>query len=99
VNTPMELALARQRMDSAAEKREIRVQYYALLREQAGRRDESVETLARTPGELFRELSTRHHFTLQPPMLKVAVNAQFRDWTHPLASGDVVVFIPPVAGG
>ena len=59
----------------------------------------SVETAARTPGELFRELSTRHHFTLQPAMLKVAVNAEFQDWTHPLASGDTVVFIPPVAGG
>ena len=99
VNTPVELALARQRVEPATEKRAIRVQYYALLREQAGRRDESVETAARTPVELFRELSNRHHFTLQPAMLKVAVNAQFQDWTHPLASGDVVVFIPPVAGG
>ena len=99
VNTPADLAIARQRVDSPAATREIRVQYYALLREQAGRRDESVATAARTPGELFRELSNRHHFTLQPAMLKVAVNAQFRDWTHPLASGDVVVFIPPVAGG
>jgi molybdenum cofactor guanylyltransferase len=99
VNTPDELAIARERVGSTAEKREIRVQYYALLREQAGRRDESVETSARTPGELFRELSKRHHFTLQPAMLKVAVNARFEEWTHPLAKGDVVVFIPPVAGG
>jgi molybdenum cofactor guanylyltransferase len=99
VNTPDELAMARARVGAAAEKREIRVQYYALLREQAGRRDESVETSARTPGELFSELSNRHHFTLQPAMLKVAVNARFEEWTHPLASGDVVVFIPPVAGG
>ncbi len=97
VNTPDELASARARVDAAP--REIRVQYYALLREQAGRRDESVVTAAGTPGELFRELSNRHHFTLLPEMLKVAVNAEFRDWTHPLASGDVVVFIPPVAGG
>jgi molybdenum cofactor guanylyltransferase len=97
VNTPDELASARARVGAVP--REIRVQYYALLREQAGRRDESVVTAAGTPGELFRELSNRHHFTLLPEMLKVAVNAEFRDWTHPLASGDVVVFIPPVAGG
>jgi molybdopterin converting factor small subunit len=32
-------------------------------------------------------------------MLRVAVNDEFRDWTVPLASGDRVVFIPPVAGG
>jgi molybdopterin-guanine dinucleotide biosynthesis protein A len=99
VNTPDELAIARKRVESATAPREIRVQYYALLREQAGRRDETVETTAGTPGELFRELSNRHHFTLQPEMLKVAVNAEFRDWSHPLAKGDVVVFIPPVAGG
>ena len=99
VNTPDELAAARLRTGAAIAPREIRVQYYALLREQAGRRDETVSTAASTPGELFRELSHRHHFTLQPEMLKVAVNAEFRDWSHPLAKGDVVVFIPPVAGG
>jgi molybdopterin-guanine dinucleotide biosynthesis protein A len=99
VNTPDELALARRRAASGSATREIRVQYYALLREQAGRRDETVATAAGTPGELFRELSSRHHFTLEPKMLKVAVNAEFRDWSHPLANGDVVVFIPPVAGG
>lgn len=99
VNTPEDLVAARRRVESAADSRPIHVQYFAILREQAGRRDESVQTAARTPDELFRELSNRHHFTLQPAMLKVAVNAEFRDWSHPLASGDVVVFIPPVAGG
>ncbi len=32
-------------------------------------------------------------------MLRVAVNAEFGDWQQPLADGDAVVFIPPVAGG
>jgi molybdopterin converting factor small subunit len=32
-------------------------------------------------------------------MLKVAINAEFGDWAQPLAEGDTVVFIPPVAGG
>jgi molybdopterin synthase sulfur carrier subunit len=27
------------------------------------------------------------------------VNAEFSDWSRPLADGDEVVFIPPVAGG
>jgi molybdopterin-guanine dinucleotide biosynthesis protein A len=39
VNTPDELAAARQRVEGAAPTREIRVQYFALLREQAGRSD------------------------------------------------------------
>jgi molybdopterin-guanine dinucleotide biosynthesis protein A len=97
VNTPDELAAARERAGLAPQ--EIRVQYFALLREQAGRRDETLSTRARTPDELFRELTARHHFTLTPDMLKVAVNSEFREWSHPLKSGDAVVFIPPVAGG
>jgi molybdopterin-guanine dinucleotide biosynthesis protein A len=79
--------------------REIRVQYYALLREQAGRSAETVVTSARTPRELYSELSARHPFTLPAEMLRVAINAEFGEWTQPLAPGDAVVFIPPVAGG
>ena len=79
--------------------REIRVQYYALLREQAGRSAETVMTEARTPRELYAELGKRHPFTLPAEMLRVAINAEFGEWSQPLAPGDAVVFIPPVAGG
>jgi molybdenum cofactor guanylyltransferase len=77
----------------------ITVQYYAVLREQAGTSAETVTTEARTPGELYAELRKRHPFSLAPEMLRVAVNAEFGDWSQPLAEGDAVVFIPPVAGG
>jgi molybdopterin-guanine dinucleotide biosynthesis protein A len=101
VNTPQELAaaLAASGGSNTANPRELRVQYFALLREQAGRRDEAVSTRAATPRELFAELSSRHHFTLSPDHLKVAVNTEFADWSRPLKAGDTVVFIPPVAGG
>jgi molybdopterin-guanine dinucleotide biosynthesis protein A len=79
--------------------RAIRVQYYALLREQAGRSDETVTTGASTPRELYTELCARYPFTLPAEMLRVAINAEFGEWTHPLKAGDSVVFIPPVAGG
>jgi len=79
--------------------REIRVQYYALLREQAGRSDEILSTRSRTPRELYAELRSRYPFTLPVEMLRVAVNAEFGDWAQPLEAGDAVVFIPPVAGG
>ena len=46
--------------------REIRVQYYALLREQAGRSDETLHTRARTPRELYVELRAKYPFTLPP---------------------------------
>lgn len=77
----------------------IRVQYFALLREQAGRSEEALETRARTPRDLYEELRGRHPFTLPPDLLRVAVNAEFGDWSQPLLDGDAVVFIPPVAGG
>jgi len=82
-----------------ASTRTLRVQYFALLREQAGRSDESLSTSARTPAELYAELTTKYGFTLPHEMLKVAVNAEFGDWNQPLQGGDAVVFIPPVAGG
>ncbi len=79
--------------------RRIEVQYYALLREQAGRSAETVTTVARTPRELYEELRQRHPFSLPAELLRVAVNAEFGDWSQPLGEGDAVVFIPPVAGG
>ncbi|HYJ39496.1 MAG TPA: MoaD/ThiS family protein [Steroidobacteraceae bacterium] len=79
--------------------RTIRVQYYALLREQAGRSDETLTTSARDARELYMELSQRYAFTLPAEMLRVAINAEFGEWSQPLEAGDAVVFIPPVAGG
>jgi molybdopterin-guanine dinucleotide biosynthesis protein A len=78
---------------------QLRVQYYALFREQAGRSEEMLETSAATPAELYSELQARHPFKLAREQLKVAVNSDFSDWNATLASGDTVVFIPPVAGG
>lgn len=77
----------------------IRVQYFALLREQAGRSTETLVTRARTPRELYAELAARYPFTLPTAMLRVAINAEFGDWEKTLEAGDSVVFIPPVAGG
>jgi molybdopterin-guanine dinucleotide biosynthesis protein A len=105
VNTPEEYGSAmntfasQENRPSASAGKTIRVQYFALLREQAGRSDESITTQARTPRELFDELKARYPFTLGPEMLRVAVNTEFGEWSQPLADGDTVVFIPPVAGG
>jgi molybdopterin-guanine dinucleotide biosynthesis protein A len=92
-------ALTPDERPSATAAREIRVQYYALLREQAGRSCETLATRARTARELYAELGARHPFTLPAEMLRVAINGEFADWTQPLNAGDAVVFVPPVAGG
>jgi sulfur-carrier protein len=77
----------------------VTLQYFAQLREQAGASGEQVKTTAGSLRALYTELGVRHGFSLPPDALKVAVNAQFSDWSRPLCDGDVVVFIPPVNGG
>ena len=104
VNTPDEhdaaaALLSNKASDSNAEAKALRVQYFAVLREQAGRREEAIETRARTAADLYEELKHRYGFQLSAVQLKVALNNEFSDWQTPLKSGDAVVFIPPVAGG
>lgn len=77
----------------------ITLQYFAVLREQAGCSEERMTTTAATPAELYDEASRKHGFTLPMSMLRVAVNEEFCDWSTPLEQNDRVVFIPPVAGG
>ena len=99
VNTPEEYGSAMSTFAPEGASKQIRVQYFALLREQAGRSDEQLTTTAHTPRDLYNELRKRYPFSLAPEMLRVAVNTEFGDWSQPLSDGDAVVFIPPVAGG
>jgi molybdopterin-guanine dinucleotide biosynthesis protein A len=97
VNTPDEHQQAHtQLMDHTIE---LQLQYFAILREQAGKRSETLQTNAATPAQLYAELKQRYGFTLAITQLKVAINNEFCDWQQPLKAADVVTFIPPVAGG
>ena len=77
---------------------QIRVEYFAILREHVGKSAEELHTTASTAGALFDELDSRDAF---PSMarIKVAINDEFSDWDATLSDGDSIVFIPPVAGG
>jgi molybdopterin-guanine dinucleotide biosynthesis protein A len=105
INTPAEYGAAMDQVtahgssEANAQSKHITVQYYALLREQAGRREEAVTTTAPTPRELYAELAGRYPFSLAANVLRVAINSEFGEWSAPLKDGDAVVFIPPVAGG
>ena len=77
----------------------VEVQYYALLREQAGRTHERLETRAATAAALYAELRARYAFTLGVAQLRVAIDGEFAEWDAVLRDGARVVFIPPVAGG
>lgn len=77
----------------------LHIQYYALLREQAGRSRDSIQTTATTPAAVYEELRERYGFTLLRDQLRVAIDGEFSDWQAPLSDGAELVFIPPVAGG
>lgn len=77
----------------------LRLKYFALLREERGLSSETVESAARTPRDLYAELSARYGFSLPADRITVAVNERFAGWDVALAPQDEIVFIPPVAGG
>ncbi len=106
VNTPEEydrasdlIAAASCREPTRFNVMQLKIQYFALMREQSGRSEETLETAAATAADLYAELKARYGFTLPRDQLKVAVNSEFAPWSRRLAAGDAVVFIPPVAGG
>ena len=76
-----------------------RLLYFASLADCAGCAGESRDSGARTPRELYAEVSMAHGFALPPQRLRVAVNGAFVAWDHALADRDEVVFLPPVSGG
>lgn len=79
----------------------VEVLFFAAARERAGAERESVQLAeAATVGALADDLAARHP-ALAPllPRLRFAVNQAFAPPTRPLADGDEVALIPPVAGG
>jgi molybdopterin converting factor subunit 1 len=82
-----------------AEGTTVQVQYFATLREEAGQSEEALQTGAATVAGLYEELAARHGFSVPAEDLRVAVNDDFADWDTALDANDLVVFIPPVAGG
>lgn len=97
INTPDEHLQALRTMN--AQPITLHVQYFALFREQAGKRYEIVQSVAHSPALLYSELQQRYGFKLTMNQLKVAINNEFSDWHVTLKPDDHVAFIPPVAGG
>lgn len=81
---------------------EVRVQYFAAARDLAGRAEETVtlEPDVRNAGDLLRALGERHG-RLAPLLhrMRVAINGEFTTLDAPLADGDELALLPPVAGG
>ena len=77
----------------------IEVTYFAMLREQRGISTEQIETETHTAEELYQEVANRYDFTLDRSLVRAAINGVFVPMATPLKDGDIVVLMPPVAGG
>jgi len=77
----------------------LTLEYFAILREIADTKSESVVTDVANVVQLYREMQERHAWPLLPEQVGFAINGKFVPATTELHDGDHVVFIPPVAGG
>ena len=78
----------------------VTIRYFALLRDLAGKAGEAVEIdQGETAARVYLRLAEQYGFPLGLADIRVAVNDDFSTTDHPLAAGDRLVFIPPVAGG
>jgi molybdopterin converting factor small subunit len=78
----------------------LAIQYFGLLAERRGLSEECVVVaLSSTPAEVYQSLDTKHQLRLVISDLRAAVNDAFVPWSHALADGDRVAFLPPMSGG
>ena len=77
----------------------IKIQYFAALREITGCADETLLVqIDSTPGTVYQTLNDQYDLPNRN-RLKVAINDCFCTWESILTNDDTIVFIPPVTGG
>jgi molybdopterin synthase sulfur carrier subunit len=80
----------------------VRVLYFAGLRDAIGVPEESLELPPRvdTVGALADHLAAKHRaYAERRAHVRIGRNESFARDDEPLADGDVIALIPPVAGG
>jgi len=78
---------------------QVRVLYFASLRDAAGVDSETFDGAAPDLRALYEGLQQTHGFALPVSQLRVAVDGAFAHWDDALRDGSEVAFIPPVSGG
>ena len=78
---------------------QLKMLYFAILSQDAGRSSEILDSNAANPAALYEELRTKRQLRPRAAAWRVAVNDSFAPWDSPLKDGDSVAFIPPVSGG
>jgi molybdopterin converting factor small subunit len=77
----------------------IRLRYFAAMREARGLEEETRDTTARNPRELYQELRGCGFVHMDEEYIRPARNHAFCNWDEPLADNDIVVFLSPFSGG
>ena len=80
---------------------QIKVLFFASLREQMGTADLSVQAdnLAELFAQIERKLGAQALQVLKTENIRIAVNQELIDHEVTLSEGDEVAFLPPVTGG
>lgn len=74
--------------------------YFSIFQEKAGKSEEEREVSAGLTAErLFGCICDELELSLSQSHVRVSVNHEFCDWQSSIKAGDIVAFIPPVAGG
>ncbi len=78
---------------------QVKLLYFASLRDAAGVAEETLQTQAPDLRALYGECRGRHGFLLPAEQLRVAVDGAFVNWDDAIGDGSEIAFIPPVSGG
>lgn len=76
----------------------IHLRYFASLRDEAGRSEETVDRDSLTVKELV-EWAEEKYAGFRNKSFMVAVNEEYARSEDTIQDGDIVAFIPPVSGG
>lgn len=79
--------------------KEFTVKWFAAYRDATGLDQETVQSSANSPAELFAEMTQAHPDLHQYTRALVAVDDEMTPWDADLQGGEQVLFFPPVGGG
>lgn len=77
----------------------ITIEYFAELREKSGKQTETIQLQHTDAKALYSSLKQEYDFHSDWQKLGIAINHEMANWDQVLQNGDVIVFIPKVAGG
>lgn len=98
-NRPEDIEELRLQAAAGPVEKTVTLEFFAMLRDQAGCSTKAHTTRAATAAGLWDEVRLLHKFSIDLDAVMVAINDEFSKWNHPLEDQDRVAFMPPFAGG